>query len=80
MTFIEQIDEILRPYEKYRDYEGVGLQTVYLRAKFPEIEQRLLGIITKEAARTAELEAKVKAYEVIIENSNFRAAVRRREK
>lgn len=45
---------------------------------YANIEQDLLDLLFEMNAENAELSAKVKAYEAIISNSNFKAAVQRK--
>lgn len=47
---------------------------------YADVEQELLDLLFELNAENAELSAKVKAYEAIISNSNFKAAVQRSTK
>lgn len=45
---------------------------------YADVEQALLDLLFEINAENAELSAKVKAYEAVISNSNFKAVVQRK--
>lgn len=47
---------------------------------YADVEQALLDLLFEMNAENAELSAKVKAYEAVISNSNFKAVVQRSTK
>lgn len=79
----EDIHAILehKQHEHYgTDYFG-GRKVDYKYIKdddYADVEQALLDLLFEINAENAELSAKVKAYEAIISNSNFKAVVLRK--
>lgn len=63
-----------------RDYRGDSyVDYRYVKDDdYADVEQDLLDLLFEINAENAELSAKVKAYEAVISNSNFKAVVQRK--
>lgn len=85
MITSSDIKDILEKYqerqEHYSDYaRAYIIDYRYVKdSSFDDVVREILELFLEQRQENAELSAKVKAYEAIIENSNFKMAVQRRK-
>lgn len=85
MIISSDIKKIFKQYQsekEIKDWRDKYVHDYYYikEDKYSDVINEILNLMAKQIQEDAVLSAKVKVYEAIIENSNFKMAVKRSEK